>query len=282
MSFVAAYKMHLKRLFTRREFYFVATIMFVIITGAFLESCFYVFGWSTSTLNSAALGWIMHMDQQPAGINTARVFVFLLFGLLASMLYGDSLYSDRREKVLPIAAVRSEWNKYILGGGLAAFTGAFITFFLAFTLSQVLSLIVYPINSSFFDYYATVAWEDSLSRHPLFPEIYYRMPYLNNLIYMIYASVWAGILSFMSYTASLFLDNRLLITGLPQIFLIIESFVGILPVQKQYSILYYLYPTSFLPEKSVAFFFFAPITVLSVLILIFICCIKTHKKEVYL
>ena len=143
---LACYKMHLKRMFTRREYMFVVTVLLIMLTAAFVESCRNVFGWLETSLNSAALGWIMHTDQQPFGNTGMRIFVFFLFGILAAMVYGDAPCIDKKARALLPAVVRTKGKQYEISGALAAFTGAFVTFFAFFLLSQLLALIVFPIH----------------------------------------------------------------------------------------------------------------------------------------
>lgn len=262
---LACYKMHLKRMFTRREYMFVVTVLLIMLTAAFVESCRNVFGWLESSLNSAALGWIMHTDQQPFGNTGMRIFVFFLFGILAALVYGDSPCIDKKARALFPAVVRTKGKQYEISGALAAFTGAFVTFFTFFLLSQLLALIVFPVHSSFYDYYAVRAWEDSLNKDPLFPVLFFQYPYLNNLVYMIGASFWAGVLAVMAYTVSLFIGNRLFALGLPQLFLYLMAFLQGLGLPFRVSVIYYLYPTTVVPTISPWFFFLAPMVVMGLL-----------------
>lgn len=284
MSFYAVFKMHWRHMLSRKEYLFVVTALAVILTGSFVESCLTVRGLFTSALNSAAVGWSMHLDQQANGINTGRVLIFLLFGVLAALIYGDSLFRDKQENVLCIAAARGKKNVYLLSGALTAFLGAFVTFFLFFALGQLLALVVFPLRSSFFGYLAEASWADGVQRplSPLFPGLFYQHPYLNNLVFMGYASCWAGILSLMTYTASFFLRNRLVLLGLPQLFLILESFIGVLAPNIQLGILYYLYPMNILPEKSVLFFILAPLITLLLIAAAFYKVLRSDKRELYL
>ena len=279
---LACYKMHLKRMFTRREYMFVVTVLLIMLTAAFIESCCKVFGWFESSLNSAAVGWIMHTDQQPFGNTGMRIFIFFLFGILAALIYGDALCTDKKARALFPAVARARGKQYEISGALAAFTGAFVTFFAFFLLSQLLALIVFPVHSSFYDYYAVAAWKDSLKRHPLFPILFFRYPYLNNLVYMIGASFWAGILAVMAYTASLFVGNRLLVLGLPQLFLYLTAFLQGLGLPFQVSIIYYLYPTPVVPNITPWFFFLAPLVVTGVIIWVFLARARSKAGGDYL
>lgn len=279
---LACYKMHLKRMFTRREYMFVVTVLLIMLTAAFVESCRNVFGWLETSLNSAALGWIMHTDQQPFGNTGMRIFVFFLFGILAAMVYGDAPCIDKKARALFPAVVRTKGKQYEISGALAAFTGAFVTFFAFFLLSQLLALIVFPIHSSFYDYYEVVAWEDSLMKDPLFPVLFFRYPYLNNLVYMIGASFWAGVFAVMAYTVSLFIGNRLFALGLPQLFLYLMAFLQGLGLPFQVSVIYYLYPTTVVSTIRPWFFFLAPLVVTGVIIWVFLARARSKAGGDYL
>ena len=279
---LACYKMHLKRMFTRREYMFVVTVLLIMLTAAFVESCRNVFGWLETSLNSAALGWIMHTDQQPFGNTGMRIFVFFLFGILAALVYGDAPCIDKKARALFPAVVRTKGKQYEMSGALAAFTGAFVTFFTFFLLSQLLAMIVFPIHSSFYDYYEVAAWEDSLQTDPLFPVLFFRYPYLNNLVYMIGASFWAGVFAVMAYTVSLFIGNRLFALGLPQLFLYLMAFLQRLGLPFQVSVIYYLYPTTVVSTIRPWFFFLAPLVVTGVIIWVFLARARSKAGGDYL
>ena len=280
--FRAALRIHWRRLFSRKEYMFVVTFFFMMITAAFLENCLYVTGWFTNSLNSSAVGWMMYADNQAGNCGTViRVFAMFLFGILAALIYGDSLYMDRREKVFPFAAIRATDRVYLYSGALVAFLGAFITFFGVYAISQLLSFLVFPVESNFFGYYAQPAWEDEPIIANLFPTLFYQYPYLNNLLQTFYSSTWAGIFAVMAYVSSLFINNRLLVLGIPQIFLMLESFITALPLDYNYGVMYYLYPTSAV-RKSAVFFFLAPLAMLLLLGALLILGVRKREESLYL
>lgn len=279
---LSLYKMHIKRMISRREFFFVVSALLLLGAGAFIENCTKVYGWFYSTLNSGAVGWVMQMDQQPSGNTVCRVFVFFLFGILAAMVYGDGYCRDKQDKILSSILARGGRNAYLITGALAAFTGAFSVIFGFYFLTQLLDLLVFPIQSDFFDYNAVAIWEDSLRRGVLFPELFFRTPYLHNLLFMTYGALWAGVFGLMSYTASLYISNRLVVLGLPQLFLFLTSVLQVLPVPFETAIYYYLYPARGQNDLSKAWFFVAPWCVLLPVIGLLALFITDKKRKDYL
>ena len=287
----ATYRMHLKRLFTRREFFFVVTILMVLLTGGYIENCLHYFNCPVDEVHSAAIGWIMYMNfyfsATVVGISFSRIFLYFLFGVLAALVYGDALYTDRREHILQTAALRAtKRNEYIISGAAASFTGAFITFFCFFVLSQLLAFVEFPATSSFFGCKAdgTNAWDEGLTESWLFPTLFYQAPYVHNLIYMVYSSFWAGIFAFMSYTASLFLNNRLLLLALPQLFLYAQFFFADSFGWEGYSwsIINYMYPAPTMDNVNMTFYILAPLVTLGILAVLFFGTLSSKKREVFL
>lgn len=278
----AALRIHWKRLFSRKEYMFVVTFFFAIITAGFWESCLCVKDGFTNTLNSSAVGWMMYADNQREGTVIHVLFTYL-YALLAALIYGDSLTTDRRERVLPFAAVRATGRVYLYSGAAVAFLGAFITFFGVFAISQALAFLVFPVESSFFGFYSEPSWEQGLRDYTyLFPTLFYQYPYLNNLLQTFFSSIWAGVFAVMAYTSSLFMRNRLLVLGLPQIFLILQSFASTLPSYYNYGIVYYLYPTMGVKQNSVLFFFLAPLAMLLLLGALLALGVRKREESLYL
>ena len=276
---LSMYKMHIKKMVSRREFLFVISALMLIGAGAFIESCAKVYGWFYSVLNSGAVGWVMHMDQQPSGNTVCRVFVFFLFGILAAMVYGDAYCRDKQDKILSSILPRGGRDAYLIAGALAAFTGAFAVFFCFYLLTQLLALLVFPVQSTFFDYSSVAVWEDSLRRGTFFPELFFRTPYLHNLLFMVHGAFWAGVLGLMAYTVSLYIHNRLAVLGFPQLFIFLTSLLQVFPIPFQTGIYYYLYPTRGLNDLSKLWFFGAPGCTLLAVAGLFILFITDKKRK---
>lgn len=268
----------MSRLFSRKETYFVISVLMVILTSAFAEQCFYVYGWPVTHLNSAAVNWILNMDQQPGSGTVVHILIYFLFGILSAIPYGDSLYADQTNRLLTALTIRTKGHTYFYSGALAAFTGSFVIFMGFFLLAQLLALIVFPVQSTFYDYYGACAWEDCLSRTYLFPALLFQMPYLHNLVFMLYDSLWAGIFALTAYTTSLFVHKRLAVLAIPQLILILGS-LGLFG--SEYQLTHYLYPSPFMEKSSLVFYGMCPVAVIVVLIALFYCGIN-KRRELYI
>lgn len=252
------------------------TFFFFLLAAAFFKNCAAVYGWPAGSLGgSAAVGW--------RGQNSNMgIFWSYLFGVPAALLYGDALVTDRKTGGLPCLAGKITGKAYLYAGALTAFLSAFAVYFVFFLISQLLAFFVYPASSSFIGASSSrgPAYMDSVLAVPLFPKLMFHFPYLNNLVYMVSASVWAGVFGLASYLLSLAACSRLVSLFLPQLLLFFSSFLLTKFDLSRYILDFYLYPQASL-ETSAAFFFFAPLIALALAGILLAVLVRLKRESLF-
>lgn len=272
MTTRALFGYHLNSFLKKKELKYVVTLLLVIMTVSLFLTYAPFYGALESNVYSAARGWMFYLDklENQAG----RAFFYVFFGILASLLYSDSFRQAKQGHMLPAACSRSKSTSgYIRTGGAVSFLGAFAVFLAFFVLTQLLSFFIFPLHNTFINHYTTSQFRLSFSPNSvIFPYLFYNYPYLYNIIFMLYASLWAGILAFISYVFSLFIKNRLIIIAAPQVFLLLLS--SFLPYKM--SLINQLYPSGGFSGTDEVSFFLLPVITLAVFVSIFL--LKTKEK----
>lgn len=281
-TFGAMANVHIRRLLARSESKYALTAMLAIVLVAFAESCMRFYGADAGEIPSAAYAWIGNMDNMQ--IQASRVLYFYLIFLLASLVFSDSFYVDAKNGTSVIAATRCTMKTYFASMGAVAFFGGFFVVLVPLLASQCLAFLAFPVwaepnafsgvlNSPAQDSH----WALLASENVLFPELYFNHPYLNNLVYIAYVSLWAGIASLASFAISLYYRRqRLVVLGAPTLIYLVSLFV----MPRNFALSYYLYPGIFLGGMSKLFFFIAPIAVLAVLVVAIAAAMR--KRDVLL
>jgi hypothetical protein len=255
------------------------TIMSAIVVVAFAESCALFYGSDRAELPSAAYGWVGNMDNMH--IQIMHVFYIYLIFLIAASVFADSFFVDVKGRVSSVIATRCTLRSYLLSTALLAFLGGFFVVLLPLLLSQMLALLIFPAipgPDSFAGSINTPAYDDysanMFAQNALFPSLYLNHPYLDNLFFIVYASLWAGIMSFMAFVVSLFTrKSRLVILGTPTLVFLLSFYL----LPSSYVLPYYLYPSTLSVALSQAFVLSAPSVVLFVLLVLLTVALRRRK-----
>ncbi|MDD6175004.1 MAG: hypothetical protein PUC59_04510 [Firmicutes bacterium] len=252
-------RFHMTNMTKRNEYKFSLLMLGVILTAMFTEECFYLRGIDQSCNISAATGWCFYLDtyENQAG----RIFVFVFFGFLASLMYSDFFMTEKQYRIFSISTVRSSgFQEYLRAGGIVIFVGVFLTYLCFFLVSQLLMFILFPADGHFFGHINTPEYRVPITLDMgVFPELRYNFPYLHNLIFIFWSSIWAGILALISFASSFFIKNRLVVLAVPQLLLLFLSMI--LPMK--YQPIYQLYPGVNYMGSSALGFFILPLLLLS-------------------
>lgn len=265
MTFRTMFALQCRRLFTRKGARYALTVMLVMVAASLVESCVRFYGADVGEVPSAAVGWVGNMDAMQ--IQTMRVLYFFLIFLVAALVFADSFFVDIRSGMANTLAIRSTKRVYLASTALATFLGGFVIVCVALVLSQLLALVVFPVTAAPHAFSGSLntpasdaAWDFVRAGNALFPSLYVNQPYLDNAIFILYASLWAGIMSFASFAVSLFTrKSRLIVLGLPTLVFLISSFV----IPPAYALSYYLYPMALRQGLSQEFFYAAPVVALA-------------------
>lgn len=254
--------LHLKRMWDRVEIKIALCVILVLIALSFVELCLHFYGFERDALPSAAYGWIGNMDVMQ--IVAIHIWFYLLFFILSASVYADSIEADRKRQTAILLATRTSMADYVRSSACVTFIGGFAVVFVPLLLSQLLSLLIFPLNSPEFGFQALMnegAHLDNIrvniiSRNVLFPNLYFNHPYVLNLMYMLYASLIGGLVSVITLGISLFRSfRRPILIGLPMAIVFIVSFILPRSLQMQF----YFFPEATLEGLSYGYFFGLPV-----------------------
>ena len=260
--FSSAIALHWKRMLSRKESRVAFLMLWLIMGAAFVEGCISVYGADKSTLLSPAAGWIGH--QISVG-NIMPPFYYALIYVIPAMIYADSAYEDRLLDTMPLLQVRGSQRNYIFSGALTAFTGGFLAVLLPLLLFQLLAFIVFPMDG-IYGIRGVSALTDNIGMYfYLFQDLAENAPYLNNVIFMLYPSLWVGIMCIFSYALSFFVKKgRLIVVALPTIaMIVIDTLIGLITDSNFCDNSIYLFVDFNVPSKTVYYWAIAPLAVLA-------------------
>lgn len=252
------------RLLNRNEFKIAWVLSMLFVTAAFIEACIMVWGKDKSELFSAALGWIGNKNIFSGTV--IYVFYFFAVSLIASLPFSDSFLKDKHSRSLCAILTRCEWGSYIKSGLFLTFVSGFIVIFVPLLLSQALAFIVFsPTGDMPMKIWGTGAWDAVQATDAcVFPSLALNHPYLNNMIFIFYASLFAGLNAVISYVISLLgVSKKLFVLCLPTILCIVYN--GIISFASgSLRIDIYLFPDD-LVSKNTLFFFLIPVVQLLII-----------------
>ena len=276
-SFVNLLKVLAWRLTRRRELKLAVTFVLVIAALGFGETCFAFYGADVGEVPSAAYGWAWNMDRMQ--VQSMRTLAFLLMLLVAASVFSDSLYLDVKSGAASSIVTRSTKTAYVLSGALLSFVGGFFVLLVPLVLLQVFAFAAFPIDGSFSGNIGVPAYADD-GQVVLFAAQVEAHPYLMNLAFAFYAAFWAGVMSVVSFSLSLFVrKSRLVILGAPTlVVLLCWQVIGpLMGGSDSLTHFYYLYPNAAMPGLSELYFFTAPLIVLTVAAVALAIAVRTNK-----
>jgi hypothetical protein len=279
-SFAALFFMQGKRLLSRKETRIALTAVLIITTAGFIETCLHFVGFEVRALPSAAYGWAWNMDALQ--IQSMRVFAYFLIFIVAASVFADNLLLDSKSGVVACIASRCSAPSYVVTNALLSFLGGFFIVLLPLVLSQLLALLVFPLEGTFAGHYNTPVFVYEGDSDLLFPDLYYNHPYSNNLVFALYASLWAGLMALLSCALSLVIKkHRLIILGIPTVIVLLSSFVVPAVFDRALVHFYYLYPNAALGGLSPLYFALAPHVILALSVALIVWALRI-KKDVLL
>lgn len=262
MNVRSIFRMQGKRLLSRMEGRFALTAVLLIVTVAFIECCIRFYGFDVKALPSAAYGWTWNMD--PLQIQTMRVFAYFLIFIVSASVFADNFLLDINSGVATCIASRCPLSSYLFANALLSFLGGFLIIFVPLVASQLLAFLIFPVTGSFQGHFNTPVYAYEDSGGTLFAQLAANRPYLDNLIYLLYAPLWGGAMAMLSFALSFFIKNRLVILGAPTLIALISWYVVPLVAGSSVVLTHvgYLHPGPQVQHMSVVYFVVAPLMVL--------------------
>lgn len=218
-KFMAITKLHMYRMLHRIEGKLAITATMLLFLAAFVTLGSEFAHDEYGSLPSAAVAWIG--NKNIFIVQALSMWFSMLIFLFASIMYADHLAQDRKRGITGLIAVRTKGSAYITSGAFTSFMGGFLVTFVPLLLFQLIAMAVYPLESTFgmnYDPVTPIFKEYSMRAAEItfFPTIFFKMRYLNNLIFMISTSIIAGAVATISYSISLYTRLRsIFILGIP-------------------------------------------------------------------
>lgn len=269
--------MQMAHLFSRKEFKIAWVISFGIISIAFIEVCLSVRGSDQSIIFSASSGWIGNLNVLDTQV--MKVFYLYCISLVAAFPFSDSYLEDQRGHSLISILSRCSWKVYWHTGAVLSFLSGFLVICLPLLVSQLLSFVLFPVSGGVMEGYSIGAWYDTSHYEIgyLFPSLRINHPYLNNLMFIFYSSLFAALNAVLSYLFSLLgVNKKLLVLGLPTLLWLLYDTV-IVFIYPGLSFSYYLYPNDSLIKRP---WFFVVLPIAMIMINLILCLIvKLRKSE---
>lgn len=277
------FRMQLSHLLSRKEHKLAWVLSFAVISLAFVEQCLKFWGADRSALMTAATGWIGNADSFMTQVMQA--YYFFCICLLAALPFSDSFLEDRKGHNLAPLLTRGTWKEYRRTGACLCFISGFLVTFVPLLVSQILSFLLFPASGGLLEMFNPYgAWvEDVESPYftaSLFPAMRVQLPYLYNLMFIGYSSLFAGMNAVLAYLVSLLgINKKLLVIAFPALFwLLYDSAIDFL--SRRFSYRCYLYPNHSVFKET--WFFFAILLFLFATVFILYLFIGRRKREAVL
>ena len=201
--------MEFKKMFSRREFYFLFMLMVILAGTGFCEWLEMYAYTDVSVIPSA---YQMTLLNGLSGVG--RMIRFFLIPLFASFAYADCYYREYRNGVVSLNMTRMGRKHYYFSqAAVSAISGFMVVMFLLL-VNQLFCILGFPTKSAEFSWgrsvYETNFFND-VSRVP-FPSLYMNVPFLNNLIVMLFAGLWGAASALVTYAVSLYIHKNYILT----------------------------------------------------------------------
>ena len=135
---------------------------------------------------------------------------YLLFPILATLPFADSLYVDRRSGYIKSILLRTKKKNYYVAKYISVFLSAGVAVVVPLLLNLALTAVTYPsltpqVETSNNLVFATSMWA----------ELYYTAPYGYIFAYLAMNFVFAGLLACLAPAVSFFVENRFVVLLTP-------------------------------------------------------------------
>lgn len=229
MRMLTAIRFQLRNIVESPQFLAAVTLAALGIAVVFAEGLLRFWGSDVGSLPSAAIGWMGNYESI-----YSYLWVYMLgfvIPTLGCMAAGDSFCRDLRSGRYAMLATRMGRRTYLASFLFAAFIGCFVYVAGMIAVSQIVELLVFPLNSSI-DAFQTgfgsnaasmLKYTDYAAQLP-FGALASISPYLLNLAYLAYDAFYISALVVFAAALSLFLPKQpLLVLAFPMAFVIVAT-----------------------------------------------------------
>lgn len=212
-------RLELKLCLDRMECQAIFVFLFLLSIGAFFIDCYRNYGEDITRIRSA---FEMIMIQSTS-TNLLWSMETMILPLLASIIYADSIYVDRKSGVYTSIVTRVRCRTYIWTKAMVIGLVTFFVVFLPLLLNQLLCLLTFPPfgydnNFAFPPYDIGVQQYDPQAPFDL---LRLQHPLLYNVMFMFLMGIMAAAFALLTYGLFLLFHNKSRFTLLIAVFLII-------------------------------------------------------------
>ncbi|MDO6657184.1 hypothetical protein [Anaerobacillus sp. 1_MG-2023] len=191
-------KMEIINSLKRKELHFVFIFMLIVAVSAFLIECLAFYGSDIRFVRSAAESTLM----QGVYASSVRSTLFFVLPIICSLVYSDSFYVDYNNGVYKNIISRVSKGKYIFTKSLVVFSSTFLVFFFTLFINELLCLITFPQTG--LDNIASLPPYDigiqNYNESYVFDKLRLESPFLFNTLSVFIISIFAGLLSLVTYS----------------------------------------------------------------------------------
>lgn len=194
----------IKKILKTKEYRVIFAVMYICMLADFLILCSMFYGKGLTKVYSAHEMNIMHNISR----STFRVPFVLLLPVCVGFMGCSTYAQDRKNRMNNYIITRTSRRSYIIKKAVSVFLVAAVTVFLLLITNLLLAVIAFPMYGNILEggqlnFLFTI--DESLR---LFGEFEYANPYLGLCIFMVFRSVFAGILGIEAYGCSMFIRNK--------------------------------------------------------------------------
>ena len=159
------------------------------------------------------------------GVNMDTVgysWFYLLFPLLAALPYSWSYRSDKKSGFLKNELILTTRKRFLSEKVVAVFLSGMLVIFIPLTIDLLGSAMFLPDSTP-----DVLALQAPVWSGYFFSELYYTLPWLHSILYLITAALWGGVISLLGMAFSCLTKSQLLSTIAPLIlFLALDVVIG--------------------------------------------------------
>ncbi|KML23304.1 MULTISPECIES: hypothetical protein [Priestia] len=211
-------KLELKSCMKRKEIHFVLSFLILLSVAAFIAESIPFYESNMRFIRSAYETTIL----QGVYANPFRNTLLFIIPLVAATVFSDSFFIDYRMGVYKNILTRSDKKTYLIAKYIVTFIMTFMVFFIGLLINQLLCFITFPLNG--FDNNSSLPPYDiglqNFNNKALFDLLRLESPLFYNLTFIFIISLFAGLISLVTYSVYFLCLNKNRIIGIMSIFII--------------------------------------------------------------
>ncbi|WP_158523922.1 hypothetical protein [Paenibacillus bovis] len=174
--------------------------------GAFILNCYRVFNTDLSSIRSVYEMTILQATSSKIILSTELI----LLPFMIPLIYSDTYYSDVSNKVNLLILTRTKYKYYIWSKAIVIFIVSFFTVFFPLLLNQLLSFIPFPLYG-YDNRFALPTYDIGIQNYDanaMFDLLRLTHPFLYNVLFSLFISIFAGLFSLLAFSVFLFLKKN--------------------------------------------------------------------------